>query len=293
MKFVTRRLVALPLLAIALGIVVPMFADAIVEGDLFQAVNGAGSFTYDTGPLAQNNLIWSFTCTTACVGYGISANGSAKVVNGSLGASATVNVTGAPPSNFEGEADSLANYTDTLTITGGSGNGVLALTYTLDGSINAPSGTNLNAVELLIMQASGGYHQLDGGAVTSGLGVGIFGNGTKTDTVAFYIPFTYGTALSIEPWMAANAPFVTPGDATPYSSTVDYFNTATLDSAQVFAGTPLDLQGQNNDAVIASSSGLNYGPAGITSPVPEPGSWVLLASAIAAVAFLKRGKPCV
>ena len=150
--------------------------------------------------------MWSFTCTSTCVGYGISANGSAKVLNGSLGASATVNVTGTAPSNFEGEADSLANYTDTLTITGGSGNGVLVLTYTLDGSISAPSGTNLNTEELLIMQATGGYHQLDGGTITSGLGVSIFGTGTKSDTVAFYIPFTYGSALAIEPWMAANAP---------------------------------------------------------------------------------------
>jgi hypothetical protein len=201
-----------------------------------------------------------------------------------------VNVTGTAPSNFEGEADSLANYTDTLTITGGSGNGVLVLTYTLDGSISAPSGTNLNTEELLIMQATGGYHQLDGGTMTSGLGVSIFGTGTKSDTVAFYIPFTYGSALAIEPWMAANAPFITPGDTTPYSSTVDYFNTATLDSAVVFAGTPLDLGGQNNGAGIASTSGLNYGPGGVTSPVPEPGSWVLLASVIATVAFLKRRK---
>jgi hypothetical protein len=71
---------------------------------------------------------------------------------------------------------------------------------------------------------------------------------------------------------------------------VDYFNTATLDSAVVFAGAPLDLGAQNTDAVIASTSGLNYGPDGITSAAPEPGTWVLVASAMAALAFLKRRK---
>jgi hypothetical protein len=120
-------------IAVAILAAAPMYAGPVLEGDLFQSLNGSSGFLFDTGQVSTNPLPWNFICTT-CSGYGLSGSGDAKDINGSLGASATVSVTGSTgPNFFIGEADSVAFYTDSLTIMGGSGTGVLALDYTVHG----------------------------------------------------------------------------------------------------------------------------------------------------------------
>jgi hypothetical protein len=134
------------------------------------------------------------------------------------------------------------------------------------------------------MSGAGDY-SFNGGPVTSGNGQAMLGNGPQSYPEIFYIQFTYGTAFPIEPELSTNALFEKPADSTPYTATVNFYNTATLDSALVYAGTPLSLGARNSAASISSASGLNYGPSVTT---PEPGNWPLAASAMGVLAFLKR-----
>jgi hypothetical protein len=284
------RLALVSVIAAAIG-VTPVYADlsATVEGDVFQA-STYPPFLFDTGlqtgsPFSDILAPWSFTCGS-CAGYGISANGAANVINGSLGATSSVTVTGAPGSNAYIEADGVANYTDTFTINGGSGSGVLAMAYTLTGDVSGAGAEGSDGY--MLMGGSGGYSFNGGPIVISSGSRAMEGNGPQNYPIIFYIPFTYGTAFSIEPQLYTNAIFEASFDTTPDTATVNFYNTATLDSALVYAGTPSSLGAENDAADIVATSGLNYGPDGISSAVPEPGSWILLASALGIVCFLKQ-----
>jgi len=263
-----------------------MYADIITEGQVGQNLGGSPSNLLTTGLPS-----WSFTCST-CTGYGISANGAAKVTDGSLGASSSVTVTGTPGADLLVIASSDALFSDTLTITGGTGDGVLELTYALDGFIsNTGTGPNSSSASLN-MTTAGTNFQYDNEGIGSGGYVEIDGNGTYNDTLTYYIPFTYGSALPTELDLDASSLFVHssvfgPGDSTPYTASVNYYNTAALTSALVFDGTPSAPGAENNAAVIGSASGLGYGPNGI-SAAPEPGTWLMVASAMGVLAFGKR-----
>jgi hypothetical protein len=135
----------------------------------------------------------------------------------------------------------------------------------------------------------GTYYQLNNFAVTSGGEVDFDFNASYSgDTVTFYVPFMYGTAFTFEPVIRTAANFYLDFNSTPYTATVNFLDTATLQSALVFSGTPGSLGSQNNSAGINSSSGLIYGPNGVFAPAPEPGSWLMLSSAIGALVFLNR-----
>jgi hypothetical protein len=292
MKFSRPGLVAVSCLALSIGATTALYASpiALVQGTIFSNP----STIFDTGqqagsPLSDILAPWNFTCTTQCSGFGISGNGAAHVTNGALGVSSSLTVTGAPPANYSAGADSIANYTDLLTITGGAGGGVLELTYAINGSISE-MGMNQSAADIFVLGPTGGYVQRNGGALQLNNGIGLIGEGPHADTVNFFIPFTYGSAFSIEPEMIANAVFFAPPDTTPFTATVAFNNTATLSSALVFAGTPLALGAENFTAGISSTSGLSYGPSGITSPVPEPASIMLLGTGLLLVGRRLRKK---
>ena len=282
---------AVPLVLAAVGAVQPARGDAIVQGSLYENqdyTNPAGStLLYSSAPVfgsptGSTTTSWSYDCTT-CSGYGISGSGQAKAIGGTLGAESSVTVTGSPSANYFGEADTYTQYDDTLTITGGTGGGVLALQYTVDGtSSHTGSGFNDSFAYLAMFDASGVYYQEDGGAITSGNQVFFSGEGLFADTVTFYIPFTYGSALDIGPIMRSAADFYTAFDGTPFTATWDFYNTATLDSALVLDGTA-DAPGSVNDgALISATSGLTYG-ASAAPAAPEPASWTLFAVALAAL----------
>jgi hypothetical protein len=285
-KVLTNSLIA----AIALGVCAPMYANvilanAVVDGALGENLNGTPMQLFDTGapngsPISDT-VNWNFACST-CTGYGISGNGAAKVINGALGASSSLTVTGSP-GVFLGLADTYADYFDELTINGGTGTGVLQLQYTVDGVISQTgTGPNVDSFAFLSNLFASSY-QVDGGPITSGTEADFFGNGTTNSTVTFYLPFTYGTAFASELHLEAAAGFASSSsDLTPYTSTADFYNTATLNSALVFDGTTL-----NTGAQIGSASGLGYGPTGI-SAAPEPGTWFLVASAIGVLILVKR-----
>jgi hypothetical protein len=300
MKVLKRSLIGWPLLVIALGAGAPMYAGtavsvATVEGHLGQnldVTSQAGTTLFDTGaqtgsPVSTTLPTWSFTCTT-CSGYGITGSGAAKVINGSLGANSTVTVTGSPGPNFLSAADNDADYIDTLTITGGTGNGVLALQYELDGSLSH-TGTGPSVTSFLALaDPFATNYQLGSGAVNGGSEADFFGDVATSGTVTFYVPFTYGTAFTNELNLDAFAAFAS-GDSTPFTATVDFYNTAALHSALVFAGTPLSLGAENTAADIGSTSGISYGPNG-SSATPEPGTLFLLASAMGVLGWVKRGR---
>jgi hypothetical protein len=133
----------------------------------------------------------------------------------------------------------------------------------------------------------GAYYQIDNGPLTNGQEADFSGNGTKSDTVIFYLPFTYGTQFSMEPILRTAANVYKDYDSTPYTATWDYYNTATLTAALVLDGTASNPGSVVNGAGIDSTSGLTYSSTGISS-TPEPGTWLLVGSAIAALMLVRR-----
>jgi len=88
MKVLTRSLVALPLLAIAIGAGAPMYAGTIVEGQVSQGPSGSvSSRIYNRGAQSgspvSDTLTYNITCST-CIGYAMTASGAATVNDGSL-----------------------------------------------------------------------------------------------------------------------------------------------------------------------------------------------------------------
>jgi hypothetical protein len=297
----TKKQCVFDLLIVILG-AIPMHATAIVQGNIFQNPD-------DTDPTQGNTIFnspvnsgspvsdlvnWTFSCST-CTGYGLSGSGAAKVINGSLGAMSSVTVTGSPTgAHYLGEANSYAQYFDMLTITGGSGSGVLQLQYSLDGSSTSTgTGFNLSFSYLAIEGAFGGgaYFQINNGALTNGQEADFSGSGTIADTVTFYLPFTYGTPFTMDPILRSAANFYADYDSTPYTATWDFYNTATVTSALVLSGTAND-PGTQVAAQITSDSGLQYGANGISS-TPEPGTWLLVGSAMGTLILVARRRDLV
>ncbi len=287
MRIATCRFATLSLAAVLGAGIVPIHGATYVQG----AVYSNPSTIFDTGqqtgsPLSEI-LIW--TCTT-CSSYGFSADGKAKVINGSMGVVSTINVTGTPG---DSASHSIAQYDDTFTVTGGSGDGVLQLTYSLDGSITqtAPGAYNTS---LGFGTYGPSVWQLDGGTIHhDGLtsGPALLGDGTKSDTVTFYLPFTYGTPFGKAFFMNSTAGFAHSTDSAPYTAAVDFYNTATPSSALVFNGPdPLSLGPQNTSALVTTGSGLQYTPGGVVALTPEPGDSLLFSSVLGFLALLKLRK---
>ena len=296
---------AASLLACAAIAATTAHAQSFVDGFLQNFSTGAEVWVgYQFGTDSSDSLAWNTstgavgegggyidggtTCGSACLG--ITALGSGNVTNGSLGVSVAA--------TFPVSADSAitavtySQYADSLTITGGTGSGVLALIYSVDGSLSESSAGG--TCEVFVSAACNGINAGLGGAPTgttvsvstggsvytdpvNGESLGEFPlvSGSQSDTVALHVPFTYGSPISIEPYMAA---FTSISDSTavPYSSNIDFSDTMTLDSAVVYAGTPQELGAENYSADIGSASGLLYGPSGV-SPVPLPASaWLML-----------------
>jgi hypothetical protein len=285
-------------LTVILG-AIPMYADAFVQGNIFQnpdTTDFTQGHTIFNSPVNSGSPVsdlvnWTFICST-CSGYGLSGSGAAKVINGSLGAVSSVTVTGSPTgAHYLGEANSYAQYDDMLTITGGTGSGVLELQYSLDGSSSSTgTGFNLSSSYLAVFGAFGGgaYFQINNGALTNGQEADFFGSGAYADTVIFYLPFTYGTPFTMEPILRSTANFYKDYDSTPYTATWDFYNTATVTAAVVLDGTA-NNPGNPVAAQITSASGLGYGATGIAS-TPEPGTWLLVGSAIGSLILVRRAR---
>jgi hypothetical protein len=279
----------------------PVYADAVVQGAVYQNLDyttpATSQYLYGSpinfGSPADNTTVsWNYLCDAAtCPGYVFSATGAAKVNNGSLGAQSTILVNNAPAGqpNYLAEADSYAQYTDALTITGGTGNGVLQLQYTVDGSASGTGIYGGGYAYVGLFGASGVYSQLNNGAISNSSLAYITSPGAnQTDTVTFYVPFTYGTQLSIEPILKTTAQYLG-YEPTPFASNWDFYNTATLDSALILDGTADNPGNQISNAMIAATSGLTYTPTGI-STVPLPAAAWLFGSGLLGLIGVARRK---
>ncbi len=256
-------------------------------GSFLELYNGG----IEQGSVVSDTLNWTGACSV-CNGYAVSGSGAAKVINGTMGAQASITVSGTvPTSSYLANAIAESSYVESLTISGGSGSGVLSMQYTLDGSFSSTgAGFNSSSVDFGVQLApSGSYMSLNGAALTSGSTNAISGNGAHSDTLTVLMPFTYGTAFEIIPFMQANAYFqVGGGNTTPYTSSANFYNTMTLDAALVYTGTPTALGSQNLLADISSGTGLDYGPHGIAG-VPLPATaWLLLSGVGGLLTFSRR-----
>ncbi len=227
---------------------------------------------------------WSGSCTT-CSGWGASGSGAGFVTNGTFGDSATLTVTGSPPAAPAWlYSETVTTYGDTLTIGGGTGSGVLAINYSLDGVLN--SGAGFVAFGLS-SAPTGSEESLNGAAFSAGsIGNLLSAIGSQTDSLSVYVPFTYGTAFTVTPFLVGAALY-TGGTATPSTSVLDFYNTMTLDSALIYGGTPEALGAENAAADISASSGLIYGADGV-SAVPLPATAWLLLSALGGLGIAGR-----
>jgi hypothetical protein len=291
------------MVAIAAALSTPTHAQTVpitaLAGGIVQetdyTVSGTESTLYQDSLLGNSvtaaNFSWSGACTT-CTGYGVSGSGSAIITNGALGATATMSVTGTTPGgNFVLGAVSEAEYGDLLTITGGTGTGVVALRYALKGSISQTgSGTDTSVVLGGLGVAPSGTLTSANGAALTGNTLGSFlGTGAHTDTFSVFIPFTYGAAFAISPELLADPEYFSSyGDTTPYTSTVNFYNTLSLTSALVYGGSPSSLGMLNSAADISAASGLVYGPDGLTAPVPLPATAWLLCSGLGGLTLISR-----
>ena len=300
-------LAALVVSPLCLAIGLPAHADAVVQGAVYQYgdyTNPGGTqqnlynSPINVGSPVSQTVNWNYTCdVVSCPGYGLTATGASKVINGSLGAQSSLSLSAAPAGlpNYMAEANSYAQYTDNLTITGGTGSGVLKLQYTVDGSAGGGSPTSSviyggGYAYVGIFGAAGVSYSLNNGAITNSSVAYINGAGAnKSDTVTFYVPFTYGTAFSIEPILKTTAQFLA-YEPTPFATNWDYYNTAALDSVLVLDGTPSNPGSTVGTASIASTSGLGYTPTGISS-VPAPATWLLFGAGLVPLVMVKRRRP--
>ncbi len=289
---VLQRLSFAALLA-AFGAWVPMQAAPFNFASVQAFVENASGTVFSTGSgiaAPNSNLTFSWTCDV-CTALGYSANGAGTSNNGVLGSSVTIGVPSTPDPGFF-IAQTEAHYSDTLTITGGSGSGVLALSYAIHGSISV-TGTGPQGV-------SAGFDMCDdvgcsdpsifasvnSGPLTSESSQP--GSFRSNGTVTFYIPFTYGAPVDIEPLINAQAQFISGSDGIPFSASANFNSTVTLSSASVLTGTPNAPGTQVGGATIGSADSFIYGPNGLTSAVPEPATWLLLCGPLAFLAFRRR-----
>jgi hypothetical protein len=266
------------------------FVPAFVQGNALFSPPGDTIFIVDAAiGSANSNVAGSWVCDT-CAPFGFSASGAGQSNFGVLGSMVTMSVPNALPGDFI-LARTNAMFVDNLTITGGSGQGVLALSFAINGSVSTTgaAGGPLGTTASLAMCLSDGcndpnvYSSLNGGAITQSTQPGF-----RSDaTITFYVPFTYGTTFEIEPFLATQAQFI-PGDGTPFTTTANFNSTAHLTSALVLGGTSNAPGSIMNGTAIGSDAGFTYGPNGLVAGVPEPGTAWLATSGLGLVLLVSR-----
>lgn len=169
----------------------------------------------------------------------------------------------------------LAQYSDTLTIEGGTGQGTLLFDIALSGSTNiggtgTPPGTSPFRQNASLTLTANGVQ------VT---------NDQPTGTIAASIPFTFGDPFSFVFTLLLEQQFIGSEYPGTHTSTIDYFNTALLQPFLVLDASSARV----GSASVMASDGFSFpmarptdgGPDPAPAPVPEPGTWLLVGSGLA------------
>lgn len=174
-----------------------------------------------------------------------------------------------------------AEFTDFLTISGGSGTGYLVVSMGVDGTTESTSDLGMYTT------VQGGMSLYADGQIA--LNQGFYG-GDYT-FASQVIPFTYGVPLELRVSMSAFSVVVdtqelTGGSPYNHSGTADFLNTAKLSSLAVYSGA--GLQNAVN-ASVSAGSGTAYTLAFVpAAAVPEPSMWVMMAAGAAALGIRGR-----
>ena len=314
----TRVGLSLAVLAAVLGLAIPQHAMATpvyayVGGDISSNdangnISANGADIYDAPGTSGSTTLttdnWSYICPAAvCAGYAFSGGGTGRVDAGVLGAESHVSVYGTPPIGLLEGAFSYASFDDGLTITGGSGSGVLLLNWAVHGSLSNSNGINSSAGTLDMFDSNapnGVYSSLNGRLLPPGSEPSFGGeSGSPDGTANFLLPFTFGTPFYISPLLYADSVFYQAYNTTPYTAETDFLDTAALTSALVYDGT-MSSNGPSgslvDDAIIQSGDGFSYGPDGLSVPstaVPEPGElpWFALGLGLLGLIIARRRFP--
>jgi hypothetical protein len=265
-------------------------------GGIVRSATAAGGSVQVAAPLA--------------VGWGaptdprtLTGNAQARAGYGNLGVRAVASYTGTSDNGTVAGAQAGARQVESLTVSGGSGNGTYRQTFTLDGSLfnvgRADSeiefGYSFGASPMrmafritqqrgaVALYADGGFQpSLPGVSVTGDLASGFTVAGTTT--FSFDIPIVFGVAqdVGLSLW-AAILPGSNAGLLTPSAGDASFFSSARLTGIQV-----LDSTGQAvSNFTITSGSGTLYGPGGVVA-VPEPSAALLLCAGLLCLVGLRR-----
>jgi len=231
-------------------------------------------------------------------------NAQARAGFGSLGVQAVSSYTGTSDNSLVVGAQTGARQVDTLTVGGGSGNGIYRATITLDGAFlnigraeseiefgySVGAGPTLMALRIMGIR-DGAVSLYANGAFQAALpGMTISGDLAHGMTVAgstsfsFDVPIVFGVAqdIGLSLW-AATLPGSNVGLASPSGADISFLSSARLTGIQVF-----DSGGQAvPDFTITSGSGTMYGPGGVIA-VPEPSALLMLCAGLLWLGGLRR-----
>ena len=185
---------------------------------------------------------------------------------------------------------------DTFTATGGTGEGTVAFTWDIDGSLKAGDDffaglflSNLGGAAFADYRACG-PNVFGAAFICSALDANVDVN----DTVTVNVPVTFGSSATVD-WrmqavISACAYLGGPPDCglggVPSTGTnaVDFFNTAQLQPLVVLDSNGNQILG----ASVSSDSGFSYAVADGTTAVPEPASLLLLGTGLAIAGVRRR-----
>lgn len=215
---------------------------------------------------------------------------------GILGAAANGTFTASLSSTVLDNAMGAGFFTDTLALSSpnvvNSGNGFIRYEFTVHGSLTTGSGPNREAALLFLSYNNGGIDHFFQAASTSNGGPASDSiNGSSTAPAGYTFtanglsgsaafdsglyPLVFGSPESVEVGLLAEV--IGSGSAS-FSTTAELTGIFVYDAN----GDPI------TDFTVSSESGTQYGASGVISSAPEPGTFLLLGTALLAVAWQRR-----